>query len=61
MQLGDELVVDPPRPYLDDFYWDAGKQYNFSVGPDGRVLTFLDFGGAELGRELRVSRAWLGD
>jgi serine/threonine-protein kinase len=61
VQLGDELVVDPPRPYLDDFYWDAGKQYNFSVGPDGRVLTFLDFGGAELGRELRVSRAWLRD
>jgi len=43
------------------FYRHPRQQSCPCVGPDGRVLTFLDFGGAELGRELRVSRAWLED
>ena len=50
-----------PRLFLDDFYWDDSKRYNYSVGPDGRVLTFLDFGGSELGREVRVDASWLGE
>ena len=60
-ELGETPEVDLPRPFLDDFYWDDSKQYNFSVGPDGRVLTFLDFGGSELGREVRVDASWLGE
>ena len=59
VELADEPKLGTPRVFLDDFYWDSGKHYHYDVDPDGRVLTFVDIGGSELGRELRVQSSWL--
>ena len=59
VELGDEPKALTPRLFLDDFYWDENKQYNYHVAPDGRVLSMVDIGSSELGRELRVQSRWL--
>jgi Tol biopolymer transport system component len=59
VELGDRPTLGTPRLYLEDFYWDYGKQFPYDVAPDGRILTFVDIGGSELGRELRVQSTWL--
>ena len=59
VELGDEPTLGTPRPFLDDFYWDSGKIHHYDVAPDGRILTLVDIGGSELGRELRVQSTWL--
>ena len=59
VELGDKPAALAQQRYLDDFYWDNGKQYNYHVAPDGRILSLVDIGGSELGRELRVQSEWL--
>jgi len=61
VELGDRPILGTPRVFLEDFYWDLGKRFAYDVAPDGRILTFVDVGGSELGRELRVQRTWLGE
>ena len=59
VELGEEPQLGESRLLLDDFYWDEVKQWHYDVGPDGRVLTLVDFGGSELGREIRVRSDWI--
>ncbi|MFT5050570.1 MAG: tRNA A-37 threonylcarbamoyl transferase component Bud32 [Chlamydiales bacterium] len=59
VELGEQPKLGTPHVVLEDFYWDVGKQYVYDVAPDGRILTFADDGGSELGRELRVQSSWL--
>ena len=59
VELSDEPTLGTPRLLLDDFYWDTNKHYHYDVAADGRILTLVDIGGSELGRELRVQSTWL--
>ena len=59
VELGDPPILGTPRIVFEDFYWDTGTNSHYDVAPDGRILTFVDIGGSEVGREIRVQSTWL--